>query len=205
MTTQLRETRDETPAPARLDERALEHLQYIRQTMESSRAFTAIPGWGGVAAGVTALIAAALAARADGVMAWFAIWIVEGVLATALLAVATALKARRAGIPILGGPGRRFAAALVPPLIAGALLTAALARAGAWHAVPGMWLLLYGVGVAAGGAFSVRLVLGMGATFMVAGAVALLLPPEWNDLVLAAGFGGLHVVFGVVIARRYGG
>lgn len=196
--------RSERPA-ARLDERAFENLRYIRETMESSRAFTAIPGWGGVAAGATAIVAAVLAARSSSSATWFAIWTLEGVFATLVLAAATALKARRSGFPVLRGPVRRFAAALLPPILAGALLTAAEARADAWHVVPGTWLLLYGVGVAAGGAHSVRLVLVMGALFMAVGTLALFAPPRFGDLFLAAGFGGLHVIFGVIIARRYGG
>jgi hypothetical protein len=192
-------------ATTRLDETAFENLRYIRETMESSRAFTAIPGRGIVVAGASALAAAGLAARSTTPGRWFAIWTIEGILATLMLAVATALKARRAGIPVLRGPGRRFAAALLPPIVAGALLTAAEMQSSASNVVPGTWLLLYGVGVAAGGAFSVRLVLVLGALFMATGTLALFAPPGTGDLFLAAGFGGLHVVFGVIIARRYGG
>jgi hypothetical protein len=40
---------------------------------------------------------------------------------------------------------------------------------------------------------------------MVLGGVALLTPAAWADALLAAGFGGFHIVYGAIIARKYGG
>ena len=176
-------------SPRPLRDRAVDDLRFIRQTMERAGSFTAVPGWGQVAVGATALAAAFLAARQPSVELWLATWLGEAIVA----------------LVILSGPGRRFWLSFIPPMAVGGLLTVALYRAGHWHALPGAWLLLYGTGFVTGGAFSVRIVPVMGLCFMLAGAVALFGPAAWGNWVLAAGFGGLHIVFGGIIARRYGG
>jgi hypothetical protein len=45
----------------------------------------------------------------------------------------------------------------------------------------------------------------MGVAFMLAGVAAFLSPPVLGDAFMAAGFGGLHIVFGIVIWRKHGG
>jgi hypothetical protein len=192
-------------APEALHDRALDHLAFIRQTMESATAFTAVSGWAQAAIGVTALLAAAVAHGAGDPQRWLAVWLVEAVLAVALAGGGMAWKARRSGVSLVSGPARKFAWNFLPPLVVGALLTVALARVGLWGDLPAVWLLLYGTAVITGGAFSVRIVPAMGIAFLVLGAAALFTPDRWGDSWLAAGFGRLHVGFGVAIARRYGG
>ncbi len=192
-------------SPRPLHDRALDNLRFIRQTMERAGSFTAVPGWGQVAVGATALVAAALAARQPTPELWLATWLGEAVIALAIGGWTMVRKAYAVHDPILSGPGRRFGLSFLPPMVVGGLLTVALYRAGLWHALPGAWLLLYGTGFVTGGAFSVRIVPVMGLCFMAVGAVALLGPAAWINWLMAAGFGGLHIAFGAVIARRYGG
>ena len=192
-------------APEPLHDRALANLQYIRSAMERAGSFTAVPGWGMVLLGVTALGGAWLAGRQTTDAAWLRVWLAEGVLAFALGSAALVRKARRAGDPVLSGPGRRFGLSFLPPLTLGALLTLALDRAGHFPVMPGTWLLCYGAGVITAGAFSARIVPLMGLCFMAVGSVALFTPAAWANGILAAGFGGLHIAFGAIIARRYGG
>ena len=183
---------------------AVDDLRFIRQTMERSAAFTAVPGWGMVAVGATALPAAWLASHYAFNLRWLEIWICDAVLAMSLSLVAIQSKAARHGLPWTSGPARKVAMSFAPPVAAAILLTAVLLRASLGTALPGAWMLLYGVGVIACGAFSVAVVPVMGVCFMVAGGAALFLPALGN-WAMAAGFGGLHLLFGIWIARRYGG
>lgn len=191
--------------PPALSARAMANLEFIRDTMASATAFTAVPGWGMAATGMTALGAAALAAREPGARAWLAIWMVEAVVGLVIGAVTMALKARAAATPLLTGSGRKFALSLLPALAVGALLTVVLYQHDLAALLPGTWLLLYGTGVVAAGAFSVSAVPAMGLGFLVLGTASILGPASWGNALLAVGFGGLHIAFGIVIARRYGG
>lgn len=196
---------DRRSEPVALHDRAMDDLRYIRRTMERAGAFTAVPGWGGVAMGVTALIAAALASTQPTPTRWLAVWLGAAAVAIVIAVWASARKARRAGAPLFDGPGRKFGLSFLPPVVAGAALTAAMYVGGTTHELPGVWLLLYGAGVVTAGTYSVRIVPVMGICFMVLGVAALFSPDAWGDVFLAAGFGGLEIVFGVLIARRYGG
>lgn len=184
---------------------ALDDLRFIRETMANSASFTAVPGWGMVAMGATALLAAMVAVWQPSPRRWITIWLVEAVVALLLALWAMERKARRSRTPLLSGPGRKFVLSFLPPLAAGALMTGVLWAVGDLRHLPGMWMLLYGTGVVTGGAFSVRIVPVMGTCFMFAGALALLAPAAWGTLLMASGFGMLHLVFGVLIARKHGG
>ena len=190
--------------PAPTHGRALEELRFIRETMERSAAFTAVPGWGQTIIGATALVAALIAARQTQASAWVGIWLGEAWLALAIAILAMYRKSERAGLPLLSGPARKFALGFLPPLAAGMVMTLLLYRAGLTHSLPGTWALLYGAAVVSGGALSAAIVPAMGVCFMTSGVLALL-APAWGNWIMAASFGGLHIGFGIAIARRYGG
>jgi hypothetical protein len=182
----------------------MDNLRYIRETMERATSFTAISGWGEVAIGATALVASVIAARQPSSKLWLAVWMVEATISLLIAGWSMDRKARAANLPLVSGPGRKAVFSLSPPIVAGGLLTIVLFRAGLTNVIPGVWLLLYGTGVITGGMFSVPVVPIMGLCFMMLGAVTLFLPGFVNWF-MAAGFGGLHIVFGVIIARKYGG
>ena len=191
--------------PPALHDRAIDNLRYIRETMERASSFTAVPGWGQVAIGVTAIAATYLGARQTSPRAWLGVWIAEAIISLLIAGWLMDRKARRLGVPLFSGPGRKVAFSLSPPMVVGALLTVALFRAGLLGVIPPMWLLLYGTGVVTGGMFSVGVVPVMGLCFMLLGAVGLFVPASIENWLMAAGFGGLHIVFGAIIARKYGG
>jgi hypothetical protein len=192
----------ETPA---LHAHAMENIRFIRETMERAGAFTAVPGVGGVLMGVSALTTAAIAGPPRESRVWLATWLADAALAAVIAIVAMARKARRSGTPLYAQPARRFALAYLPPFAAGGVITAAFAASGLTARLPGYWLLMYGTAVATGGAFSVRVVPVMGLCFMAIGALAIASPAALGHYFMAAGFGGLHIGFGLLIARRYGG
>jgi hypothetical protein len=185
--------------------RAMDNLRFIRETMEAAATFTAVSGWGTMLIGFTALIAAALAAATDSTIRWVFIWSCEAVLSVAISMYAMAVKARATRVPLWSEPARKIVFSFAPPMVVGALLTLVCLEHGLLGLLPGIWMLLYGVGVMAAGTFSVGIVPVMGLAFMCVGTVALFAPPSWTTACMAAGFGGLHLFFGALIARRHGG
>lgn len=173
--------------------------------MESATSFTAVPGWGTVMLGVTAIATALLARTVESQITWVLLWLGEALLAALISLVGMVRKTGSLAKLAASIPARKCALSLAPPLAAGAVLTVIMMEQHLYAALPGMWLMLYGVAVITGGAFSVRVVPVMGICFAIFGTIALALPSSWANGVMAAGFGGLHVIFGWVIARRHGG
>ena len=194
---------DQEPAPQ--SNEALDQLQFIRHTMESATSFTAVPGWGTVLLGLTALAAALVARSLDSRVTWVLLWLGEALLAAIISLVAMVKKTGSLAKLATSIPARKCALSLVPPLAAGGVLTLIMMEQHLYAILPGMWLMLYGVAVITGGAFSVRVVPVMGICFAVFGTIALALPASWANGIMGAGFGGLHVLFGLLIARRHGG
>jgi hypothetical protein len=195
-----------TAAPDPMHAHAMENIRFIRDAMARASQFTAVPGWGGVLMGVSACVAAVLSGPPDDSMRWVTIWLADAALAVAIALVTMTIKARRSGAPLSSAaPAYRFALGYVPPLVAGMVLTPVFVMMGLMARLPGCWLLMYGTAVTTGGAFSIRVVPLMGLCFMALGVVAFAVPAVWGHWLMAAGFGGLHIVFGLVIARKYGG
>ncbi|MBV9085071.1 MAG: hypothetical protein JOZ62_20525 [Acidobacteriaceae bacterium] len=190
--------------PVSINRHAADNLRFIRDTMERAASFTAVPGWGGVAVGLSALVAGVLS-YGRPLEIEFRIWLAEALVALAVASWAMHSKLKRLSLPLQFRAARRAVLSFVPPLVAGALLTLALYHSGSLAIVPGLWLLLYGAAVVTGGAFSVRIVPVMGICFMLLGMGSLVAPESWSDIFLMAGFGATHLVFGIVIARRHGG
>jgi hypothetical protein len=192
-----------TPEP--LSGRAADNLRFIRQAMERSATFTSIPGAGGVVMGVIALAAAAVAEPQPSGERWLLTWLAAAIVAAVVGFVAMGRKAGLAGAPLTGANARRFALGMAAPFVAGAAITYELWAVRSFTVMAPAWLLLYGAGVLTGGIFSVPVVRLIGVCFMTLGIAAIVTPPAWANIWLAIGFGGLHVAFGIYIARNHGG
>lgn len=185
--------------------RAMDNLRYIRETMERAGSFTAISGWGVVAIGIIAVIAGVVAGLQASPRAWLAIWLLDAVVSLVIAVSTIGAKASALRIPLLSEPARKFFLSFSPPMLVGAVLSAVLLAQDHTALLPGVWLLMYGAAVVTAGTYSVKIIPVMGAAFMSVGAIALVAPAAWGNMVLAAGFGGLHIAFGLLIARRHGG
>jgi hypothetical protein len=188
-----------------LQGRAIDDLRFIRETMENAAAFTAVSGWGMVAVGATAFAAAAAAVTQPTVRGQLTAWFAAAVMSITVSTYAIWRKAKRANAPLFHGAGRKFLLSFLPPMTVGAILTYILLENGSFALVPPMWLMMYGTAVITGGAFSVRVVPLMGLLFIAGGVFSLLLEPWTIHWLLGAAFGALHVIFGLIIARRHGG
>ena len=188
-----------------INDRAMDNLRFIRETMEAAGTFTALSGWGQVVIGLTAIIAALIAAQIEAPSTWLGVWLAEACIAGGISVASMTIKSHAANMPVFSGPIRKLVLSFSPPIAAGSVLTLALHSVGQMALVPGMWMLLYGAGVISAGTYSVSIVPFMGAAFMIAGLIALITPAAWGTGMLIAAFGGLHILFGILIARRHGG
>ncbi len=201
----IRKEEIEQKAPVNIGDRALDNLQFIRETMEHSTSFTAVPGFGGIFMGTTAIAAAFIANSQPFVRNWLIVWLAEAVLAFFIGVFAMWQKSKIAKIPLNSVPAKKFAKSFLPPLLCGIIITSGLWRFGHYEMMIPVWILLYGAAVVCGGAFSVKAVPIMGWCFIVIGAIALLLPAGFGNWMMASSFGVLHIIFGIVIGRRFGG
>lgn len=196
----------QTPeGPVNLGDRAIDNLKFIRETMERSTSFTAVPGYGGILMGITAIVAAYIAHNEDILRDSLVTWVIEACLAFSIGLLAMWQKSKIAGQSLLSAPAKKFAVSFAPPLIVGVVVTLGLWRYGQFYLTPPVCMLSYGAAVVCGGEFSVRVVPVMGWCFMGLGAVAFVLPFSYGNLMMAASFGLLHIIFGAVIAWKYGG
>jgi hypothetical protein len=191
--------------PTPIDSGAAEHLLYIRRTIEAAHTFTTVPGKGCIAMGAIGFTAAALESFTRLGEHWLAVWVAAALIASPTAFVFVAAKARAQGLSLRRAVAKRFLMALAPAFVAAAVLTAALVDVVPRETIAGLWLLLYGAGIAASGVFAIQAVVTAGIAFMALGGAALLLPSGSAPVMLALGFGGIHVVPGEIIRRNHGG
>jgi hypothetical protein len=185
-------------APVRLDSHAAATLRYIRSSMEGAVSL-AVPGSAGIVLGLIGLMAAALSSAPSLHEHWLSIWLGSALVAGTAGSILIVRESSLRNLRLAGTPLRKFALCLFPSIGAGLAMTAVHWNGGNLHAIPGTWLLMYGCALIAASAATTRLIALLGGLFALLGFVALLLPDNLQILMLGAGFGGLHMVFGFII------
>lgn len=184
-----------------IESHAAATLRYIRASMDGASS-VAVPGSAGIAMGSIGLLATALSSAPSLHDHWLGIWLLAAAAAAASgLPLITQPSSLR-GLTLRGAPVRKFALCLLPSLFGGVVMTLVHWSYGNLHAIPGTWLLLYGCALISASVATTRTIAAIGGSFVVLGLLALLLPGEFQVLMLGAGFGGLHILFGLLIGRK---
>lgn len=194
----------QTNRPVPIESRALGTLTYIRASIDAASSL-AVPGLAGIVMGAIGAAAAVLTYVPAIGNYWLTVWLVAACVAFVLGGALVARQVSQRGGSLISGPFRKFLMCLFPGLLAGAMLTLVLSLAQMQRLIPGTWLLLYGCAVIAASTAtnsrSLPVVASMGALFVVLGGVAFALPASTHTLLLGAGFGGLHLISGIIIGR----
>ncbi len=201
----MRKESVEANQPINIGDRAFDNLKYIRETMERSTSFTTVPGYGGIFMGITAMAAAYIANSQPLLRDWLTVWLVEAFLACAVGFFAMWQKAKITKTSLLSVPAKKFAMSFLPPILCAVFITVGLWRFSRFEVMIPIWIMLYGAAIVCGGAYSVRVVPVAGWSFIVLGAIAFMLPAGFGNLMMGLSFGVLHIVFGAIVARKYGG
>ncbi|MGI8882834.1 MAG: hypothetical protein ACR2IA_01140 [Pyrinomonadaceae bacterium] len=201
----IRKDEEYAKQPINIGDRAIDNLQFIRETMERSTVFTSVPGYGGIFMGATAVAAAVIANFQPTIREWLIVWLVEAFLAVGIGFFAMWQKSKITKNSLLSAPAKKFAMSFFPPILCAIFITFGLWRFGHFEVMIPVWILLYGAAIICGGANSVRVVPIAGWCFIAVGAVAFFLPTGFGNAMMGLSFGVLHVVFGAIIAWKHGG
>jgi hypothetical protein len=194
----------QTNRPVPIESRALGTLSYIRASIDAASSL-AVPGLAGIVMGAIGAAAAVLTYVPAIESYWLTVWLVAACLAFLLGGALVARQVSQRGGSLISAPLRKFLMCLCPALLAGAVMTLVLSLAEMQRLIPGTWLLLYGCAVIAASTAtnsrSLPIVASMGALFVLLGGAAFMLPAAAHTLLLGAGFGGLHLISGILIGR----
>ncbi|MBK8147344.1 MAG: hypothetical protein IPK58_03800 [Acidobacteria bacterium] len=136
----LEPLRDRSNDPINISDRAIDNLKFIRETMERSTSFTAVPGYGGVLMGVTALGAAFVANSQTSIRGWLFVWLTEAALAAVIGLFAMWQKSRISKSSLLSGPAKKLLVNSLPPILCGVFITLGLWRFGHFEVMIPVWI-----------------------------------------------------------------
>jgi len=207
---------------------SLDTLQEIRSMMERSARFLSLSGWSGVWAGVVALVGAGVAHKlvsshsSDGshfdnyneaAQSQFRYQVSTlDFLLFAVLVFSVAFiggfyftyrKNKKDGIKIWNSASRKMVINLAIPLLAGAATVLAFVLKGDWMYVAPVCLIFYGLALINGSKYTVSDIKYLGLLEVVLGCLGLFISPGYGLYLWAAGFGVLHIVYGIIMWRKY--
>lgn len=202
---------------------SLETLQQIRSIMERSARFLSLSGWSGIWAGIVALAGSAVAYMQ--LSEYYLDYNTRGsyrgsdfemlrnkllILAILIFALAfiggfyfTYRKNKKAGIKMWNTASRKMVINLAIPLCAGAVITLAFAFRGDWIYIAPACLIFYGLALINGSKYTVSDIKYLGLTEVILGSVGLFIEPGYGLYLWALGFGVLHIVYGIIMWRKY--
>ncbi len=191
---------------------AEENLRVIRDLMERSTKYSTFSGFSGILAGlasvvgclVTSALTRAHPTTTEFQLGFLLTWSLVIVFSVGVDYLRNKRRAVHVGKRVVSHLGKQMILGSAPGLGTGVLLTLFFLRHGLLAYIYPVWMLCYGIAVCAVGQFSQREVSCLGAAFLWAGAMTLLLPPEWGLFMMAISFGGFHVLYGVRMAQRDG-
>jgi len=198
-------------------EEIIKNIDYIKGIVESSNRYTNVSGLAGILSGVLALTGCIISYYLldsfnltapliqSKLLLLGILWLIIFTGAVVLQVVFTVYKAHKIGVQPWTKLSHQIVFALLPGLLAGAILTLYLVKYNQPVFIPGVWILLYGVGIAASGIFSIIAVRLLGWAFILTSTLPLFVYPECGLIFMALTFGVYHIIYGLVVAIKYRG
>ena len=208
-------------------QQSLDAIHDIKRMMERSSRFISLSGLSGISAGICALVGAWVAhpyvfGRKDYIINSdvailqamtndYAIilnttlfWIAAGTFLAALISafIFTYIKSKREGIPIWGNTAKRLMFNVSVPLIVGGIFLFKLMHFGTFGLIAPGCLIFYGLALINASKYTLVEVKYLGYSELVLGLISLLF--EGCGLYFwAAGFGLLHILYGIYMWQKY--
>jgi lysylphosphatidylglycerol synthetase-like protein (DUF2156 family) len=205
-------------------EQSLETLQDIKRMMERSSRFISLSGLSGVSAGIFALIGAYIARTfivgyydANGYVTghgylrggaenlkWKLTGLALGVLAAALISSTwfTWRKARKSKLPIWDISSKKLAVNMAIPLATGGFFVLGLLNYSDWFYVAPACLVFYGLALVNASKYTLTDIRYLGLMEIALGCISMYYPHD-GLYFWAAGFGVLHIIYGLIMWWKY--
>jgi hypothetical protein len=193
----------------------LDAIKDIQQMMHKSSKFISLSGWSGIAAGICALVGAYTAdpyitELNNNAVADINIWaspllkiaIVTFTTAFVLSVFFTYLRSKKTSTPIWGATAQRVLVSVAVPMMAGGLLILKLVEVNAYALIISAALIFYGLALINASKFTLKEVKYLGYLQLLLGLISLWFTDKglyfWS-----AGFGVLHILYGIVMWLKY--